>query len=97
MAITYDVKIHGIDKLVEGNWAKWAWDVIFAFLEAGLVGYLDSLCKAPNDMKEKAEWLQYNSHIIETLGCIIDNTFAQELAPNMLAVDVWALLKKWTI
>ena len=88
MAITYDVKIRGIDKLVEGNWAKWAWDVTFTFLEAGLVSYLDSSCKAPDDLKEKAEWLQYNSHIIGTLGRIIDDTFAQELSPSMLAVDV---------
>ena len=97
MGVTYDIKIHGIDKLVEGNWVKWAWDVTFTFQEAGLVSYLDSSCEAPNDLKEKAEWLQYNSHIIRTFSCIIDNTFTQELTPDMLAVDAWALLKKRTI
>ena len=64
MGIDYDIKVWGIDKLTEGNWVKWGWDITFAFMEAGLISYLDGSIKAPTvsaNLKEKNEWLQYNS------------------------------------
>ena len=99
MGFDYDIKVWGIDKLTEGNWAKWGRDVTFTFMEAGLVGYLDGSIKAPPisaDLKEMNEWLQYNSRIIGTLGCIVDDSLAQELTPTMLVADAWAILKKRT-
>src|SRR5882672_3702147 len=96
MGLDYDIKVRGIDKITEGNWAKWGRDVTFAFMEAGLVGYLDGSIKAPSDTKENNEWLQYNSRIISTLGRIVDDSLAQELTPAMLAADAWAILKKRT-
>ena len=96
MTVYYDVKIRGIDKLVEGSWAKWKRDVTFAFLEAGLVGYLDGSLKAPTDPKDNPDWLAYNSRIIGTLGRLVDDSLAQELLPDMLAADAWVLLKRRT-
>ena len=89
--IHYDVKIQGIDKFVEGAWAKWKRDVTFAFLEARLVGYLDGSLKVPTDPKDN--WLTFNSRIIWTLGCLVNDSLAQELLPNMLAANAWVLLK----
>jgi len=68
-------------------------------MEAGLVGYLDGSIMAPSvnaDLKEKNEWLQYNSCIIGTLGYIVDDSLAQELTPTMLASEAWAIVKKRT-
>ena len=96
MTIHNDIKIQGIDKLVEGSWAKWKRDVTFAFLEAGLVGYLDGSLKAPMDPKDNPGWLAYNARIIGTLGCLVDDSLAQELLPDMLAADAWVLLKQRT-
>ena len=55
MTVHYDVKIRGIDKLVEGSWAKWKRDVTFAFLKAGLVGYMDGSLKTPTDLKDNPD------------------------------------------
>jgi hypothetical protein len=38
MGLEYKVKVKGIVKLSEGNWPKWARDVGFSFMEAGLSG-----------------------------------------------------------
>jgi len=68
-------------------------------MEAGLISYLDGSIKAPTvsaNLKEKNEWLQYNSQIIGTLGHIVDDSLVQELTPMMLAADAWAVLKKRT-
>ena len=94
MHIIYDVKVHGIDKLDAGCWAKWARDVKFAFLEAGPIGYLDGSVKPPADSKEKADWLQYNACIIGMLGCLVDDALAQELVDDMLAANAWSHLKQ---
>jgi len=59
-------------------------------MEVGLISYLDGSIKAPPvsaDLKERNEWLQYNSRIIGTLGCIVNDSLAQELTPTMLAAD----------
>src|SRR5882724_13383490 len=40
--------------------------------------------------------MQYNTHIISTLGCQVDNSLAQELTTVQLAADAWALLKSHT-
>ena len=88
-----------MDKLTEGNWEKWGWDVTFTLMEAGLVGYLDGSIKAPSinaNSKEKNEWLHYNSCIIGTLGHIVNDSLAQELTPMIRAEDAWAILKKRT-
>ena len=53
---------------------------MFAFMETGLVGYMDGSIKAPSvnaNSKEKNEWLQYNSHIV-------DDSLAQELTLQCL-------------
>jgi len=41
MGIDYNVKIHGVDKLVEGSWTKWSHKIKFSFMETGLNGYLN--------------------------------------------------------
>ena len=100
MGIDYDIKVQGIDKLTEGNWEKRGQDITFAFMEAGLVGYLDGSIMAPSinaDLKGKNEWLQYNSCITSTLGCMVNDSLAQELTSMMLVADAWAILKKRTI
>jgi len=99
MGIDYNVKIRGVDKLVEGGWAKWSREIKCSFMEAGLNGYLDGTIKEPpagSKIDETTAWMQYNTHIIGTLGCQVDNSLAQELTTIQLAADAWALLKSHT-
>jgi hypothetical protein len=96
MGFDYNVKVKDIVKLSKGNWAKWARDVSFSFMEAGLSGYLDRSLEEPTEAKKLNEWKQYNLRIIGTLGRIIDNSLAQELTADMTALDAWNLLKKRT-
>jgi hypothetical protein len=56
MAIDYNVKVKDIAKLTEGNWLKWAREIQFAFMEAGLWGYLDGSIEAPSETKKLGEW-----------------------------------------
>ena len=55
----------------------------------GLVGYLDGSLKAPTDPKDNPDWLAYSSHIIGTLGHLVNDSLAQELLPDMLAANAW--------
>jgi hypothetical protein len=96
MGLEYNVKVKDIAKLSKGNWSKWARDVGFSFMEAGLSGYLNRSIKEPSETKKVIEWRQYNSCIITTLGHIVNDSLSQELTPIMTVMEAWMLLKKPT-
>jgi hypothetical protein len=96
MGLEYNVKVKDIVRLSEGNWSKWARDIGFLFMEAGLSGYLDGSIEEPTEAKKAAEWRQYKSCIIGPLDHIINDSLAQELTPIMTAFQAWSLLKKQT-
>jgi hypothetical protein len=87
MGVDYNVKVKDIAKLCKGNWAKWSRDIRFSFMEAGLAGYLDRAIEELMETKKLTEWRQYNSHIIGTLGRVVDNSLAQELMSKMTAAE----------
>jgi hypothetical protein len=60
MGLDYNIKVKDNEKLTEGNWAKWARDVGFSFMEAGLSRYLDGSIEEPGKSKKLTEWRQYN-------------------------------------
>jgi hypothetical protein len=96
MAIDYNVKVKDITNITKGNWLKWAREIQFVFMEAGLWGYLDRSIEAPSKTKKLGEWSAYNMRIIGTLGRIVDDSLSQELEMDMTAANAWTLLKKWT-
>ena len=57
---------------------------------------MDGSLKTPTDLKDNPDQLAYSSCIIGTLGCLVDDSLAQELLPDMLAADAWVLLKRCT-
>src|SRR6266481_9526742 len=98
VAVEYNVCIKEVEPLAEGRWADWSHTMMFSFMQAGLVDYLDGENEPPESstQKQKQEWLAINSRIIGTFGLHIMKPLAQLLRMDMTAAEAWTLLKKKT-
>jgi hypothetical protein len=51
MVLEYHVRVKDLEKLSEGSWLKWSWEMEFSFLEAGLMGYINGSIDELADQK----------------------------------------------
>jgi len=79
VTIDYNMKIRGIEPLVEGCWTTWSHEMKFSFLEAGLTQYLyGSNAPVKSDKASThAQWKAINLHTIGMLGRHIAPALAQ--------------------
>ena len=98
VAVEYNVRIKEVEPLAEGRWVDWSCTMMFLFMQAGLMDYLDGKNEPPelSTQKQKQEWLAINSHIIGTFGLHVTKSLAQLLQMDMTAAEMWILLKKKT-